>query len=83
MTPLAGSRFDSVSAERRLKAQFQVAALDAFGAFSRAELAAAGALVDYVDLTQKGRLPASRRRAASSAAHADGDRSGDPAPTSN
>jgi DNA mismatch repair protein MutS len=58
MTPLPASRFDSVSGERRLKEQFQVAALDAFGGFSRAELAAAGALVDYVALTQVGRLPA-------------------------
>jgi DNA mismatch repair ATPase MutS len=35
-----------------------VAALDAFGAFSRAELSAAGALVGYLELTQKGKLPA-------------------------
>jgi DNA mismatch repair protein MutS len=58
MTPLPASRFDSVSAERRLKEHFKVAALDAFGAFSRSELAAAGALIDYVALTQVGRLPA-------------------------
>ncbi|HUE45217.1 MAG TPA: DNA mismatch repair protein MutS [Aestuariivirgaceae bacterium] len=58
MTPLPASRFDSASGERRLKEQFKVAALDAFGGFSRAELAAAGALVDYVALTQVGRLPA-------------------------
>ena len=32
-------------------------ALDAFGAFGRPELAAAGALVDYLEDTQKGRLP--------------------------
>ena len=32
--------------------------LGGFGAFSRAELAAAGALVDYVELTQQGKLPA-------------------------
>ncbi len=31
--------------------------LDGFGTFGRAEIAAAGALVDYVELTQKGRLP--------------------------
>jgi DNA mismatch repair protein MutS len=58
VTPLPASRFDSVSAERRLKEHFHVAALDAFGAFSRPELAAAGALIDYVALTQVGRLPA-------------------------
>jgi DNA mismatch repair protein MutS len=58
ITPLPASRFDSLGAERRLKEHFKVAALDAFGAFSRPELAAAGALIDYVALTQVGRLPA-------------------------
>ncbi|MFQ5954782.1 MAG: DNA mismatch repair protein MutS, partial [Kiloniellales bacterium] len=57
LTPLPGSRFDSQSARRRLEAVYRVRALDAFGSFTRAELAAAGALVDYVELTQKGRLP--------------------------
>ncbi|MDA0704309.1 MAG: DNA mismatch repair protein MutS, partial [Proteobacteria bacterium] len=57
LTPLPGSRFDSVTGGRRLEAVYGVAAIDAFGAFGRAEIAAAGALVDYVELTQKGRLP--------------------------
>ena len=57
LTPQPAVRFDSVAAEKRLKAAFQVAALDAFGAFTRAEIAAAGALLDYVDLTQRGKLP--------------------------
>ena len=57
LTPLPAARFDSAAGERRLKALFKVAALDAFGSFGRAELCACGALVDYVELTQKGRLP--------------------------
>jgi len=57
LTPLPTARFDSVSAEKRLKQVFEVGALDGFGAFRRAELAALGAVVDYVDLTQKGKLP--------------------------
>ncbi len=57
LTPLPGSRFDSVAGGKRLEAVYGIAALDAFGAFGRAEIAAAGALVDYVELTQKGRLP--------------------------
>lgn len=57
LTPLPAARFDSENARRRLQALYGVAALDAFGAFTRAELAAGGALVDYVELTQKGRLP--------------------------
>jgi len=57
LQPVPDSRFDSVNAERRLKTLFEVEALDAFGAFGRAELAALGALVDYLELTQVGRLP--------------------------
>ncbi|MBI1774877.1 MAG: DNA mismatch repair protein MutS [Proteobacteria bacterium] len=57
LVPLPGARFESTSGRRRLEALFRVASLDAFGSFSRSEGAAAGALVDYVELTQKGRLP--------------------------
>ncbi|MDT8345245.1 MAG: DNA mismatch repair protein MutS, partial [Thermohalobaculum sp.] len=56
-TPLGPASFDSTAAEGRLNRLFGVASLDAFGSFSRAETAALGALVDYLDLTQKGRLP--------------------------
>jgi DNA mismatch repair protein MutS len=57
VTPLPGVRFDSVSADRRLKSHFGVAALDAFGAFSKAEIAALGGLFEYIQLTQAGRAP--------------------------
>ncbi len=57
LTPLPSPRFDSENARRRLEALYGVGALDGFGAFSRPELAAGGALVDYVELTQKGKLP--------------------------
>jgi DNA mismatch repair protein MutS len=57
LSPLPAPRFDSDNAHRRLQALYRVQALDAFGQFTRAELAAAGAVVDYVELTQKGRLP--------------------------
>ncbi len=49
--------FESVAAERRLAGFLGIQALDAFGAFSRAEIGAAGALLDYLELTQKGMLP--------------------------
>jgi len=52
--------FDSHAGERALKTAYGVAALDGFGAFSRADLSAAGALVGYLDLTQKGKRPALR-----------------------
>ncbi len=57
LSPLPASRFDSANGRRRLEELFSVKSMDAFGGFSRAELAACGALVDYVELTQKGRLP--------------------------
>ena len=57
LAPMPSSRFDSANGTKRLEALFGVGALDGFGNFSRAELAAAGALVDYLELTQQGRLP--------------------------
>ncbi len=57
LTPLSAASFDSQSAKKRLTKLWQVQSLDAFGAFTRAELSAMGALVDYLDLTQKGNLP--------------------------
>src|SRR5438105_4410740 len=57
LTPLANPRFDSEAARRRLEAFYGVKALDGFGSFGRAEIAAAGALVDYVALTQQGGAP--------------------------
>nr|WP_116133166.1 DNA mismatch repair protein MutS [Tropicimonas sp. IMCC34043] len=57
VTEVAQGSFDSLSAERRLTALYGTASLDAFGAFTRAELGAMGALVAYLELTQKGRLP--------------------------
>ncbi len=49
--------FDSVAGERLLKTQFGVSTLDGFGSFSRAELAAAGGLLAYLDHAGKGSLP--------------------------
>ena len=57
LSPLPTARFDSDNGRRRLEALFAVKVLDGFGTFSRPELAAGGALVDYIELTQKGRLP--------------------------
>ncbi len=57
LTVQPNSRFDSENARNRLLALYKVGTLDAFGRFDRAEIAAAGALIDYIDLTQKGRLP--------------------------
>jgi DNA mismatch repair protein MutS len=57
LTPLAPASFDSQSATARLCALYKVQSLDGFGQFTRAECAALGALVEYLDLTQRGKLP--------------------------
>jgi DNA mismatch repair protein MutS len=57
VTPLPAARFDSVAAERRLKACFDVAALDGFGSFTRTEISALGGLLEYIVITQAGRVP--------------------------
>ncbi len=57
LTPLPNARFDSENGRKRLEALYGVTTLDGFGAFGRAELAAAGALADYVELTQQGKVP--------------------------
>ena len=46
--------FDSVTGERALKLRFGLATLDGLGSPTRAELAAAGGLLAYLDATQKG-----------------------------
>ncbi|WP_207559703.1 DNA mismatch repair protein MutS [Falsiruegeria litorea] len=57
LTPMGKASFDSTGAEKRLQELFKVGSLDGFGKFSRPELSAMGALVDYLEITQKGKLP--------------------------
>ncbi len=51
------SLFDSENARKRLEKLFGVGTLESFGGFSRAEISAAGALIDYIERTQVGHLP--------------------------
>jgi DNA mismatch repair protein MutS len=57
VTDLSRSSFDSNSAEKRLCEVFRVASLDAFAHLDRAEISALGAVLDYINLTQRGQLP--------------------------
>ncbi|AUQ68169.1 DNA mismatch repair protein MutS [Phaeobacter inhibens] len=57
VTPLAKSSFDSTAAEKRICDLFKVSTLESYGSFSRAEISAMGAVIDYLDITQKGKLP--------------------------
>src|SRR4051794_12363696 len=58
VTAVAREGLDPASAERRLREFFGVATLDSFGTFSRAETAAAGSALHYIERTQLGPRPA-------------------------
>jgi len=53
LVPQPNGRFDSDNAKKRVMAAYRVADIAAFGDFSRVEITALGALIDYVELTQK------------------------------
>lgn len=57
LSPQPASRFDSTTADKRLREHFGILAFDGFGAFSRAEIASLGGLLDYILLTQVGKIP--------------------------
>lgn len=57
LTALSRGSFDSTGAEARVSGLYGVAGLAAFGSFGRAEISAMGAVVDYLELTQRGKLP--------------------------
>ena len=57
VTELGNSAFDSSSARERLKKTFKVETVDGLGTFNRAEISAMGAIIEYLQITQKGKLP--------------------------
>lgn len=57
LTPLGRAAFDSAGAEKRLCDLYETQTLEAFGSFERVEIAAMGAIVEYLEITQKGKLP--------------------------
>ena len=57
LTPRPAAAFDSQAAARRITDLYGVDSADAFGALDRAETGALGAVLDYLELTQRGRLP--------------------------
>ncbi len=57
ITRQPSSLFNSENARKRLEKIFGVGTLKSFGAFSRAEISAAGSLLDYIKRTQVGNLP--------------------------
>ena len=56
-TELGRASFDSTQGEKRLCSLYSVASLDSFGSFTRAQISAMAAIVDYLEITQRGNLP--------------------------
>jgi DNA mismatch repair protein MutS len=61
ITPLSPQAFDSTGAGKIIRRVYNVKKLEAFGDFSRSDLGAAGAVLGYIEATQKGKLPLVRR----------------------
>lgn len=57
LTPQPNNIFEFKRAENKLKTFYKVIALESFGNLSRAEISACGALLEYLDITQKSALP--------------------------
>jgi len=57
LTTLGAAAFDSTAGEKRLLSLYKIGSLDAYGSFARAEVAAMSAVVEYLEITQKGKLP--------------------------
>lgn len=54
---LPRARFDKNNALKKLKSLYEVDTLEGFGSFTELELTAGGTLLDYIELTQKGKIP--------------------------
>jgi len=57
LSVLPQARFNAGNSLNRILDFYKVATMDAFGDFSRSEIASAGVLLDYLDTTQKNNLP--------------------------
>tara|TARA_B100000676_G_scaffold287963_1_gene319066 strand:+ start:965 stop:3679 length:2715 start_codon:yes stop_codon:yes gene_type:complete len=57
LVSLDKGQFDSEVAKKKLEKTFKIISLDILENFSQSEIAACGALIAYIEITQKGRLP--------------------------
>ena len=57
LSVLPQARFNYENALKRLKEVYEVHSLEVFGAFTKPEVIAAGLLLDYIENTQKGKIP--------------------------
>lgn len=57
LTVLPQARFNQINAQKMLEKFFNVQTIEAFGSFSKQETIAAGIALDYIETTQKGKVP--------------------------
>ena len=57
LSVLPQARFNYDNSLLRIKKNFNVDTLDSFGSFSKVEVVSAGVLLDYIENTQKGKMP--------------------------
>ncbi|MBR6355746.1 MAG: DNA mismatch repair protein MutS [Alphaproteobacteria bacterium] len=57
LSVLPQARFNYANAYKAVAAFYEVASLDSFGDFEKPEITAAGMVLDYVENTQKGKIP--------------------------
>lgn len=69
ITPLPDCRFDSENARQHVLQTYKVADSEALGSFIRAELTSLGVLLDYIALTQSGKLEGLSRPQSITIAH--------------
>ena len=57
LTVLPQARFNLISSQKMLEKFYHIQTVEAFGSFSKHEIIAAGIALDYIEATQKGKLP--------------------------
>src|SRR5574344_1132050 len=57
LSVLPQARFNSANAQKKILDFYAVNTLDSFGSFSKSEITSAGILLDYIDNTQRGKMP--------------------------
>ncbi len=57
LSVLPQARFNFTNTQNKLLSFYNVSSVDAFGDFSKAEVTAAGLILEYIENTQKGRIP--------------------------
>ncbi|MBQ2811580.1 MAG: DNA mismatch repair protein MutS [Alphaproteobacteria bacterium] len=57
LTVLPQARFNAINAQKMLEKFYNIQTIDAFGSFTKTEIISAGIVLDYIETTQKGKLP--------------------------